>query len=233
MTLKKIDKESADRLCCLVIGKPGIGKTSLIRTIRDEKALVLSAESGLLAVRDLVVVGRVEGFEISSLEDFRESLQLVQTNKEFRKRYSWIFIDSLTEIAARCEAAMDDRYPDPKDSFKKWGEYSKAMTSLIKSFRDLSDYNVVFTCLETVDKDENNRRWIAPAMSGKTLKEKIPAYFDLVLYYNTFINDKGIHVRVLFTQPYNEYPAKDRSGKLDDMEVPDLTAIKTKILKGV
>jgi len=230
--LKPITPESADRICCLVIGKPGIGKTSLIRTIPpEEKVCVLSAEAGLLCVRDLVKAGKVEGYEIGSLEDFKEAFQMLSTNQEMIDRYKWIFIDSLTEIAARCEEVMQEKYPDSSKAFRMWGDYTNTMIMLIKGFRDLQQYNVVFTCLETIDKDENNRRYTAPAVAGKGLKEKTPSFFDEVFYMQTLPDEQGEQRRVMFSQPYNEYPAKDRSGKLEPVEAPDLTKIKNKILE--
>ena len=38
--------------------------------------------------------------------------------------------------------------------------------------------------------------------------------------------------RVLYTHPVQEFPAKDRSGKLDTIEKPNLLTIKRKILNG-
>lgn len=90
MPLCKITPQATNRFCCLVIGQAGTGKTSLLRTIMGqeydqesrewkqsreptEKVLTLSAESGLLCVRDLVEQGMVEGYEIGSLQDFREA----------------------------------------------------------------------------------------------------------------------------------------------------------------
>lgn len=244
MPLKKIEPDSADRIAVLVIAKYGVGKTSLIRTIlgqeytdgqwtgepSDEKICVLSAESGLLAVRDLVKAGKVEGFEIGSLAEFKEAYDMLSGSAPKNGR-PWIFIDSLTEIAARCEETMTSKYPNKADSFKMWGEYTKTLESLVKGFRDLRSYNVVFLCLETVEKDENNKRYVAPAMSGKGIKEKLPSYFDLVLYMQIMQDDDGNDRRVFLTQPLNEFPAKDRSGKLDTYEKPNLLTIKTKILE--
>lgn len=75
MALKKINIENASRFCALVIGPAGIGKTSLLRTILGQcydqdqgwvqcqeptgRVLTLSAESGLLCVRDLIAAGGV------------------------------------------------------------------------------------------------------------------------------------------------------------------------------
>ncbi|MBU1170279.1 MAG: ATP-binding protein [Proteobacteria bacterium] len=247
--LKTITQESAERICCLIIGKPGIGKTSLIWTISGhafidgawqqiidpdtiDKVVVISAESGLLAVRDLVKAGRVEGYEISSLEEFKQAYQLLASTPEMKERYSWIFIDSLTEIASRCEEAMKEKYPNASDTYKMWGDYSSIMTTLIKAFRDLTEYNVVFTSLETVEKDENNKRYIAPMMSGKGLKEKLPSFFDEVFYLTIEQDSDGRDHRIFYTQPVKEYPAKDRSGKLNPIEIPNLLTIKNKILNG-
>ncbi|MBU0990947.1 MAG: ATP-binding protein [Proteobacteria bacterium] len=247
--LKPITQDSANRICCLIIGKYGLGKTSLIRTILGQafiegiwqqkadpdaldKVVVISAESGLLAVRDLVKDGKVEGYEIGSLEDFKEAYQLLASTKEMKERYSWIFVDSLTEIASRCEEAMKAKYPNSSDTYKMWGDYSSIMTTLIKAFRDLPEYSVVFTCLETVEKDENNKRYIAPMMAGKGLKEKLPSFFDEVFYLTIEQDSNGKDHRIFYTQPVKEYPAKDRSGKLNPIEMPNLLTIKNKILNG-
>jgi hypothetical protein len=248
LTLKPITERSADRICCLVIGKYGLGKTSLLRTILgqdyvsgewvqvdeapQEKACVLSAESGLLAVRDLVKAGMVEGYEIASQQDFKEAYNLLATTQEMKDRYGWIFIDSLTEISARCDEHMREKYPDRAKSFNRWDDYGATMQLTVKGFRDLNDYSVVFTCLETIEKDQNNRRYPAPDVIGKVLKEKLPSFFDEVFYMALMVDDEGAEQRVLYTQPVNEFPAKDRSGKLNTIERPNLLYIKRKILNG-
>lgn len=245
MPLKPISPESVERICALAIAKYGLGKTSLIRTAlgqefvegqwiwkheTTEKVCVLSAESGLLTVRDLVKSGHVEGYEIGSLQEFKEAYTLLSTTKEMKERYTWVFIDSLTEISQRCDSVMRDKYPDAAKTFRRWDDYSDTMIKTIKEFRDLRPYNVVFTCLETIDKDESNRRFAAPDVVGKGLKEKLPSFFDEVFYMKTMQDEQGGEHRVFYTQPVNEYPAKDRSGKLATIESPNLLEIKRKIL---
>lgn len=231
MALTPISIDSADRFCALVIGPSGVGKTSLLRTLpEDDKVCVLSAESGLLCVRDLVRAGRVEGFEIKTLDEFIEAFNFLNTDKEAQERYSWVFIDSLTEIAGRCAEAMKKRHPAEKDTFKMWGEYSDQMTSLIKGFRDMRAYNVVFTCLPQTEKDEMNRRFYGPALQGSGLKERLISYFDEVFFY-TKINQNGQESRVFITDEYERHPAKDRSGLLNSpFEEPDLGGVYNKIM---
>ena len=125
---------------------------------------------------------------------------------------------------------MKEKFPSKSDSFKLWGEYTDAMKIIIKAFRDLSEYSVVFSCLETYDKDDNNRRFVAPALAGKELKEKLPSYFDEVLYMSEMKDELGNDHRVIYTQPADDRPAKDRSGRLNPIEAPNLLTIKQKIM---
>jgi hypothetical protein len=229
MALRPITKESVNRFTCLVIGTAGIGKTSLIRTIPEgERALILSAESGLLCIADLVRSGQVEGFEIGNFSEMKEAYQFLLSPDG--KKYQWVFIDSLSEISSRCVEAMQAKYPSKSDSFPMWGEYNFLVTQLVKGFRDLQTHSVVFSCLPSIDKDESNRRYIAPAVSGSSFKERLTSYFDEVFFMESRQTDDGTEYRCFLTQPIERYPAKDRSGKLAPIEKPDLSHIQNKIL---
>lgn len=232
--LKSIEITSGNRFIALIIGQAGIGKTSLLRTIpAEDNVCVLSAESGLLCVLDLVKSGRVQGFKVEGFSDMAEAYMELQ-KPEMQAKYQWIFIDSLTEIAGRCVEAQKLKYPDKKDSFNLWGDYAENMTKMIKFFRDMNAYNVVFTCLDSCEKDEMNRRFYGPSMPGAALKEKLSSYFDEVFYMisvaDTSAGNEGKEKRIFICQPWDKYPGKDRSGKLGVSENPNLTAIRNKIL---
>lgn len=230
--LKPIGVQSINRFSALVLGNTGSGKTSLLRTIPDnERVCCLSAEAGLLSVRDLVESGKVEGFEIGSFADLKEVYQLF-LSPDFKSKYSWIFLDSLTEISGRCNESMQAKYTKGEDTFKRWNDYGDSMLSIIKGFRDLSSYSVVFTCLPTVQLDDLNRRYIGADIAGKQLKERLPSYFDLVLYLVTQTTDDGTPYRCFLTSNSDRYPGKDRSGKLGPVEKPDLGYLRNKILGG-
>lgn len=228
--LKPITKETANRLNCLVIGGAGLGKTSLLRTIpEDEKTLVLSCEGGLLAVRDMIEAGLIEGFEVGSFADLKEAYQMLLT-PDFKTRYRWVFLDSLTEVSGKCLESLKAKYLKSEDTFKMWGEFSDNLTHIIKAFRDLTNYSVVMTCLPATQLDDLNRRYVGCAISGKQLQERLPSYFDLVLYMINKEDENGTEHRVFVTSPSDRYPGKDRSGRLAQIEKPDLGYLRNKIL---
>lgn len=247
--LKPITAQSTSRICCLLLGPAGIGKTSQIRCLLGqdwdrqagkwvqgpyppEKTLVLSAESGLLAAHDLVVAGQVEGYEIRSLTEFKEALQHCQSPAFREAGYQWVFIDSLTEIAARCAEDMQAKYPSKQDSFKLWGEYTQIMTDIIKTFRDLPGVNVCFTCLVATEKDEFQRRYPVPDISGNGLKNRLTSYFDEALVMERMRLEDGTEFLAFRTrEPVGL--AKDRSGRLNALEKPNLLSVKQKILSAV
>ena len=68
-----------------------------------------------------------------------------------------------------------------------------------------------------------------PQFPGKMVKDSLMAIFDEVLYI-TSKTTRLDGTRCVYTDSFEGYPAKDRSGKLDYVEKPDLGLITDKIL---
>jgi hypothetical protein len=219
----------------LVIGESGAGKTSLALTI-EEPILIISAESGLLPLRgksidviDLAIDD--EGHTVvkeKRMDRLAEAYRYV-VSPEARNKYKWIFIDSLTEISQNLVEKLQVEFPERKDSFVMYGENAKKIRALIKSFRDLPWYNVVFTALSVIEKDENNHRYVGVSMVG-AMADKVPAYFDEVFYLHVEKDEEsGKTKRMFITEKSDRITAKDRSGTLNKYEPADLGYVYKKI----
>ena len=224
-----------DALKILVFGESGVGKTTLAGTI-SEPTIIISAEAGLLSIRDkkidVIDIALDDKGEVVPQEKrigrLGEAYKFLLT-EEARKKYKWVFIDSLTEISQNLVAQLQQEFPERKDSLVLYGENAKRMRSLVKSFRDLPYYNVVFTALSATDKDENNQRFTGVSIIGK-LADQLPAFFDEVFYLHVEKHvETGELKRILVTEKSEKLMAKDRSGKLNKFEAPDLSVVAAKI----
>lgn len=237
MKIQSTKNFGTNQLKIVVYGPAGVGKTSLAATC-EGKAAVVSAEGGLLSLRDK----DVDFIDITKDDDGKlitdESLRLVRLKEaydylnsaEARKKYSWIFVDSITEISQLFVKAYQKEFPDPKNNFQLWGKYGDSMRTLVKAFRDIPEYNCCLVALSTTEKDDLGKISHVLDVQGK-IGDQLPGYVDEVFYYHVGDVD-GVKIRKLVTQPSDKILAKDRSGKLDVLEDPDLNKIALKINGG-
>lgn len=204
----------------LIYGKAGAGKTSLAKTAPNP--IILSAESGILSLRDV----ELPMIKIEAVDDLSEAHEWLESSDD-AKQFQTVFIDSISEIGETVLANAKRQVKDPRQAY---GELIEKMTMLIRAFRDLSGFHVVMLAKQEPTKDEMTGVVLyGPSMPGAKLGNQLPYLFDEVFRLGIGKTQDGTLYRFFQTQPDFQYEAKDRSGVLDAMEMPDLTHIFNKI----
>jgi len=219
INLKSTGSLAASGVKLLVYGAAGVGKTALIATLPSP--IVLSAEGGLLSLQsaDLPYI------DVASLDDLREAYAWCKDSAE-AKVYQSICLDSISEVA---EVVLQRELKANKDGRAAYGEMNTTMAEIIRSFRDIAGRNVYMSAKLEKSADELGRMLYNPGMPGKSLTQGLPYFFDEVLALRVEKDGEGNTQRALMTDGDGLWLAKDRSGKLDGWETPDLSAIIEKI----
>jgi phage nucleotide-binding protein len=203
----------------LVYGESGAGKTCLIPTI--DRPFILSSENGLSAISEVDLPYSI----ISSHDDVIEAYNWIVGSAE-ASQYSTIAIDSLTDIA---EAILAPKKAKAKDPRQAYVEMADEINDLVRKFRDIPGYHVYMTAQLEKIKDEFGSIVYGPNMPGKQLGPRLPYKFDIVSAMRIVRNNGEDPYRVLQCDGDGSWLAKDRTGKLNRFEEPDLGAIITKI----
>ena len=213
ISVKRTSALTAGGVKILCYGQAGAGKTTLIASLPSP--ITLSAEGGLLSLQgaDLPYV------EIASMADLHEAYSWLVSSDE-AKGFESIAIDSISEIAEVCLIAEKRTAKDPRQAY---GAMIDAMSEVIRAFRDLPRHVYVSAKLDK-SADELGSVAYAPSMPGQKFAQQLPYFFDEVF---AFRKEQGHFA--LMTSTDGLWSAKDRSGKLDQWEAPDLGAVIRKI----
>jgi phage nucleotide-binding protein len=217
--LKSTAGLSANGVKLCVYGQAGAGKTSLIPTMPEP--IVLSAEGGLLSIAG----ADVPYIEIANMEMLREAYEWLTESNE-AKHFKSVALDSISEIA---EVVLTHEKKVNKDGRAAYGEMDVQMSEIIRAFRDLPGIHVYMSAKLEKQQDEMGRVLYYPSLPGNKTAQKLPYFFDEVLALRIERDDAGEYQRAIQCQPTDTWLAKDRSGKLDAWESPDLGALIKKI----
>jgi hypothetical protein len=259
---------SENKTSLAVFGPPGVGKTTLIKTLPADKAVCFDLEAGMKSVQDW----RGPSIPIRSFPDFRDLVILIggpdpaqhpgsyygpeyhaHVQREyaesgleaFLKERSIIFVDSITDLTRQAMAyskqqpeAFSDRTGKP-DVRGAYGLLGREVIQALKHLQHARGKTVIFVgVLEKVTDEYGASSWV-PQMEGTKAGRELPGIVDQVISMQLFGKDVDdawtLDVtstdRRLVCKSGNPWglPAKDRSGRLDMTEPPDLAALLAKI----
>jgi hypothetical protein len=154
------------------------------------------------------------------------------------KKYDTIFIDSITVASRECfkwakvqpEAQSRDGKPDTRGAY---GLLGQEMIRWLTHLQHCPKSIVVSGILDQEVDDLKRVSWV-PQVEGSKTGRELPGIFDQVVTLQNFKQEDGTLYRAFCCQQQNPwgYPAKDRSGRLELLEAPDLGALIKKIRSG-
>lgn len=249
----------------LIGGPPGVGKTTLLRTLNVEKTLFFDLEAGDLAVQDLPV-DQVRARSWVECRDLACYLggpnRALDNDKSYSQahydhvvekfgdasdldKYDIYFVDSIT-VAARLCLQWAQQQPEGKnakgdqDLRGAYGLLGREMIGWITHLQHAKEKAVILVGIVHEVKDDFKRSSWELQIDGQKAGREIPGIVDEVLAMGIVRfgeGDDAVTTRALICSPetaLDQYPGftvKDRSGRLDGYEKPDLGALLTKLTR--
>lgn len=241
----------------VIFGKSGIGKTSLLWTLPAERTLFLDLEAGDLAIegwtgdsirprtwpecRDIAVyIGgpnpALRDDDVFSQAHYDAICEKYGDPASLDK-YDTIFIDSITVAGRLCfgwaqgqPEAHSEKTGKP-DTRGAYGLHGREMLRWLTHLQHTRNKSVWFVGILDEKTDDFNRRVFQPQIEGAKTGMELPGIVDEVLTLAEVSDGNGGSFRALVCQTINEFgfPAKDRSGRLDQVEEPHLGKLMEKI----
>jgi AAA domain len=239
----------------LIVGPTGVGKTSLLRTINPAETLFVDVEAGDLSVLDV----KVDTIRIDNWSTARDlACRIGGPNPSFPPtacysaahfeavggvlenldRYRHIFVDSITALsrlsfrhAEQQPEAFSDR-SGKKDVRGAYGLHAREMINWLQQLQHARAKSVFFVgILEKVVDEFNRAEWQLQMEGSKTSRE-LPGIVDQVttMQWIDFGDGKPTRAFVCTSPNTWGYPAKDRSGRLEQLEKPDLGELIAKLV---
>ena len=246
----------------VIAGLHGIGKTWLARSLDPVTTLVTDMEAGSLALegwggtsipveswddsRNLAcLIGgpsphrRPDENYSQAHYDYcaKESPEVVEMLATKIKTVFWDSITEMTRLSLHWSRGQPAAFSEKTGKPDGRGAYGLLATEGLDLFRHLqhaAHHNIIIVGGLKLEKDEYGRSSWSMMVEGGKIERELPGIFDNVMTLAEMKTEDGVSFRALVCQGLNKdgYPAKDRSGRLDMIEEPNLTKLIDKMNGG-
>jgi len=243
----------------VILGPSGIGKTTLLKTMDPQKTIFFDLEAGDLAVegwpgdtiqprtwddcRTLAALIAGPNPALRADQPYSQAhFDFLNQNGEAEAyaAYDTVFIDSITVAGRLCfqwskgqPEAFSEKTGKP-DTRGAYGLHGREMLAWLSQLQQARTKDVIFVgILDSKEDDYGRREWVAQ-IEGSKVGRELPGIVDQVITFQELQTDEGVKYRGLVCTSPNPwgYPAKDRSGRLDQIERPHLGQLFEKIKGG-
>ena len=245
----------------VIFGRSGIGKTSLLWTLKATTTLFFDLEAGDLAIEGLAI-DAIRPRTWTECRDF--AVFIGGPNPALRDdqpyspahyaavcqkfgdpaalaKYDTVFIDSITVAGRLCfqwskgqPEAVSEKTGKP-DIRGAYGLHGREMIAWLTHLQHTRGKNVWFVGILDEKLDDFNRKVFVPQIDGAKTGLELPGIVDQVITMAEIKSENGQLQRGFVCQTLNPwgYPAKDRSGRLDMVEAPHLGRLMEKIQRSL
>jgi hypothetical protein len=230
---KKYDFNARNKcFSACILGPPGIGKTRMAIASLPERAkvVILATEHGFNSVKDELNARKHTywPYEITHSHQLIKMLEYIESKPPGSIDY--VVLDSVNELAEMIGKELE--HLKKTDGYKYWDKYSIDFRLIIKRFLALPIITIC-TCIPIQDSHPKSQTPVwCPLMKGKDAKFAFLSWFDEVFFLKNFTDDDGKSSGVYaVTSSFDDLPGKDRSGQLEEIELPDMELITKKIFR--
>ena len=204
----------------LAYGGPGTGKTPMVNSA--PRPVLCVVEPGMLSMRTSNVPAW-EAYDSARIDEF---FKWLFTSAE-AKNFDTVGIDSISQVA---EIILTDELKKNKDGRKAYGEMSRRVMEIVNALYYLPQKHIYLIGKQSV-VDENGIQRKKPYFPGQDLNVKIPHMYDEILHIGQ-VNMPGMPKPVVAIRTAETFDimARDRSGRLAELEPPDLSALFAKAM---
>lgn len=240
-----------------IFGGSGIGKTSLLWTLDPDRTLFMDLEAGDLAIegwsgdsirprtwtecRDFAVFIGGPNPALRDEQPYSPAHYAAVCerfgNPTALDRYDTIFVDSITVAGRLCfgwckgqPEALSEKTGKP-DVRGAYGLHGREMIGWLTHLQHTRAKNVWFVGILDEKLDDFNRKVFQPQIDGSKTGLELPGIVDEVITMAELKAEGGDPYRAFVCQTINPwgFPAKDRSGRLAQVEEPHLGRLMAKI----
>ena len=241
----------------VIFGRSGIGKTSLLWTLRNSTTLFFDLEAGDLAIEGLAV-DAIRPRTWTECRDFAvfiggpnpalrddqvySAAHYAAVCRKFGDpaaldKYDTVFIDSITVAGRLCfqwckgqPEAHSEKTGKP-DVRGAYGLHGREMIAWLTHLQHTRGKNIWFVGILDEKLDDFNRKVFVPQIDGSKTGLELPGIVDQVITMAEIKGEGDQLQRGFVCQTLNPwgYPAKDRSGRLGLIEPPHLGQLMDKI----